>query len=616
MKSNINFKKKVRLLISNNLLICILFYSQNIVYSQEIRSELKQWHKVVIDFSGPSTSESADPNPFTYYRLDVTFISPDGRTYRVPGYYTADGNAAETSSKEGNIWRVCFTPDQKGKWRYKASFRKGEDIAISSEASPGSATAFDGASGSFKVTASDKKVPDFRAKGTICYVGKHYLQHAGSGEYFLKGGADSPENFLAYEDFDDTYDSDAGSGSYHEVGTFIHQYTPHLKDWQPGDPIWKNGKGKAIIGMLNYLSGKGMNSVYFLTYNIDGGDGRDVWMWTSPDCRDRFDCSKLDQWEIVFSHMDKLGIMLHVLTQEQENDDKLGGSSGLNPIRRLYYRELIARFGHHLAVVWNVGEENKSPDKDRKAIARFIRGLDVYEHPITIHTRPHNKTRAKKYYNKLFGDPFFDVTSVQARLEYYNEDAIVLRKRSAQAGHKWAIFADEQNPAGRGVLPDDVDPDHDLPRKLALWGNLMGGGSGVEWYFGHRFPNMDIDCENWRSRDRMWDQTRYALDFFQRHLPFTEMVPCNDITTSIYDYCFVKIGEIYAIYLPYGGSTNLIVNEGNYSVQWYNPRTGGELLTSRIEQIKGPGSKQIGYAPYDPGKDWVVLVRKVVTEKE
>ena len=79
------------------------------------------------------------------------------------------------------------------------------------------------------------------------YVGEHHLKFAGTGEYFLKGGADSPENFLAYAEFDDSYDADAGSGSYEKVGTFIHTYRPHVKDWRDGDPSWKDGKGKGII---------------------------------------------------------------------------------------------------------------------------------------------------------------------------------------------------------------------------------------------------------------------------------------------------------------------------------------------------------------------------------
>ena len=34
-----------------------------------------------------------------------------------------------------------------------------------------------------------------------------------------------------------------------------------------------------------------------------------------------YDCSKLDQWGIVFDHGTKLGLHLHFKLQEQENDD-------------------------------------------------------------------------------------------------------------------------------------------------------------------------------------------------------------------------------------------------------------------------------------------------------
>src|SRR5574340_206040 len=244
----------------------------------QVGGDLKLWHNVTLTFDGPRTSEDATPNPFRDYRLNVTFThARSGKSHAVPGYYAADGNVAESSATAGNKWRVNFTPDERGEWKYVASFRGGPDIAISLDANAGQAVAFDGATGSFRVGPSDKRGPDLRGKGLLQYTGAHHLRFAGTGEYFLKGGADSPENFLAYADFDGTWDSDADSGSYKEVGTFIHKYAPHVQDWRAGDPTWKGGKGKGIIGALNYLSGKGVNSVYFLTYNIDGGHGRDVW---------------------------------------------------------------------------------------------------------------------------------------------------------------------------------------------------------------------------------------------------------------------------------------------------------------------------------------------------
>jgi hypothetical protein len=560
----------------------------------QITGERRQWHRITLTFDGPQTSEEATPNPFRNHRLNVTLThAKSGTEVTVPGFYAADGKAAETSAKSGNKWRVHFAPPEAGEWRYKASFREGEDVAVSLEKDAGKPAAFDGATGSFQVQAS-------KEQGMLRYTGGHYLQYAGTKEYFLKGGADSPENWLAYADFDDTFDTDAKTNEGMSSGDrpFVHRYEPHLKDWKPGDPSWKGGKGKAMIGMLNYLASKGMNSVYFLTYNIDGGDGRDVWMWTSPQVRDRYDCSKLDQWEIVFSHMDRLGIQLHVITQETENDRKLGGGPGLNPVRKLYNRELVARFAHHRAVMWNQGEENNVSDADRKEIARHIRALDAYGHPITVHTK---NNRAPDFYNGLLGDGFFEATSIQGNMENYNRDAVALRERSAKAGRKWAIFGDEQPSAQVGVLPDSEDPGHDIPRIHGLWGNLLGGGSGVEWYFGYKYAHMDLNCEDWRSRDRMWDQTRLALEFFRKHLPFWEMEPANDLAPGA--RVFAKRGSVYAVQLPKGGTVNVALEGGEYKVSWYNPRTGQMQAGGAT---KGP----VGPPPAEPDRDWVALLRR------
>lgn len=582
--------------------------------AQKLEGELKLWHRITVSFQGPDTSEDANPNPFTDYRLTVDFRhTASGRTVRVHGFYAADGVAAETSATGGRVWQAHFLPDAEGEWSFHASFRAKPWIAIDPAPEAGAPAAFDGAQGRFIIGPTDRKAPGLRGRGLLKYTGEHYLKFAGSGEYFLKGGADSPENFLAYFEFDGTYDSDSrfNEGQSSTGKPFVHRYGPHVRDWEPGDPVWQKSKGKGIIGALNYLASKGMNSVYFLTYNIDGGDGKDVWPWTGPGVRDRFDTSKLAQWEIVFSHMDRLGLMLHVVTQETENDRKLGGSPGLNNIRKLYLRELAARFAHHPALVWNLGEENNTPDPDRKAIAAWIRDIDPYDHPIGVHT---HLNAARRFYNAILGSPHFEASSIQSDMAFYHEEAVELRRRSAEAGRKWAIFHDEQSPADMGVLPDSVDPDHDIPRIEALWGNLLGGGAGVEWYFGYRFPHMDLDCEDWRTRDRMWDQTRIALEFFRRYLPFWEMEPVYPpfrVAEGSPARVFAKTGEVYAIQLPRGGSVQVALPEGSYTVHWFNPRTGGELMQGDVQELNGgKGRRWLGLPPSERSRDWVVLIRK------
>ncbi len=95
----------------------------------KISGELKTWHRVTLTFDGPETSETADPNPFLYYRLNVTFThKTSGKAHLVPGFFAGDGNAANTGADTGNRWRVHFAPDETGRWNYIASFRSGTSL--------------------------------------------------------------------------------------------------------------------------------------------------------------------------------------------------------------------------------------------------------------------------------------------------------------------------------------------------------------------------------------------------------------------------------------------------------------------------------------------------------
>ncbi|MCA9215641.1 MAG: DUF5060 domain-containing protein, partial [Planctomycetales bacterium] len=278
-----------------------------------VSGELKQWHNVTISLAGPYAHEKDNrPNPFADYRMEVSFKHADGTTYLIPGYFAADGDAKNTSAESGTIWRAHFAPDRTGRWNYSISFHAGERSAFDKKLGE-PLPPFHGQKGTFYISASDKSAPDLRARGRLQYVGKRYLQFVGSGQYFLKVGADAPETLLAYADFDNTI---AGNPKKAPIKT----WSPHIDDWHSGDPTWKDGKGKGLIGAINYLSGKGCNAFSFLTYNA-GGDGDNVWPFVHRDDKLHYDCSKLDQWETVFEHGTAKGMYLHFKLQETENDD-------------------------------------------------------------------------------------------------------------------------------------------------------------------------------------------------------------------------------------------------------------------------------------------------------
>ena len=573
------------------------------VAAGQISGELKKWHKVTLTFDGPKISETADPNPFTDYRLDVTFShSESGKSYRVPGYFAADGDAANTSADTGNKWRVHFAPSQTGAWKYAVSFRKGKNVAVSEDKSAGESAGFmDGQSGTFTIGPTDKTGRDFRGKGLLQYVGKHHLRFAETGEYFLKCGADAPENFLAYKDFDGDFKTDGHKDN------LIKDWAPHIKDWRPGDPTWQNGKGKGIIGAVNYLASEGMNVFSFLPMNI-AGDDQNVFPYLNYDERLRMDVSRLDQWEVVFEHADKLGMYLHFKTLESENELLLDNGD-LGPQRKLYYRELIARFSHHLALNWNLGEEINNASHDQKvAWANYFWTHDPYQHHIVIHN-------GANHYDLLGSASKVTGFSLQTSPGSVFSGTKNYIDRSVTAGKPWVVAWDETNSPGDGVVTDAEDYWHDSVR-TGMWGHMMAGGAGCEYYFGYGHPHSDLTCQDFRSRDHWWDLARFCLQFFKdNQVPFWEMQNDDALTSSTADHCLRKSGEAYVSYLPGGGTTSLSLSgaSGTYSVRWFDPRNGGTLKTGSVTSVSGGGTVGLGNPPSDSTKDWVILVKRTDT---
>jgi len=215
--------KTKTLLKSLALLPCLLSLAAGAV----INGERKQWHDITLTFTGPATSETATPNPFLNYRLNVTFTK-GAKTLVVPGYFAADGNAAETSATAGNCWRAHFVPDETGTWAYRASFRTGPEVAVSLEENAGTPTAFDGESGTIEVGPTDKTGRDFRGRGMLQYASGHFLRFGGTGEFLSMVGTQSPENFLGYFEFDNTVDHRGQKGLPYPDQ--LHHYDPHVQN--------------------------------------------------------------------------------------------------------------------------------------------------------------------------------------------------------------------------------------------------------------------------------------------------------------------------------------------------------------------------------------------------
>lgn len=158
----------------------------------QVKGELRKWHKVTLAVQGPMTSENdLNDNPFTNYRLDVTFFHPaTSKLYKVPGYYATDGDSANTGEKDGNIWHVHFAPDQTGEWVYTIEFVKGLFVAIQPNQVGAPVFPAHLTTGTINILPTDKTGRDHRGKGRLSYVGRHHFRFQETLEYFLKAGSD------------------------------------------------------------------------------------------------------------------------------------------------------------------------------------------------------------------------------------------------------------------------------------------------------------------------------------------------------------------------------------------------------------------------------------------
>jgi hypothetical protein len=403
----------------------------------------------------------------------------------------------------------------------------------------------------------------------------------------LKAGSDSPESLLAFEDFDGTQTMMVpGERGWigPEDGSGLHRYALHVKDWREGDPVWHGGKGKGLIGGINYLASQGMNSISFLTHSA-GGDGDNVWPWVCRHCRLNYDVSKLAQWENVFEHAQKMGMFLHFKFQEQENSAGFpyrgqwdpnatvpealdGGTTGRE--RKLYTREIIARFGHHLALNWNLGEETMMLAEQHREWVKYLSETDPYKHHRVVHTAPRFEFQTEVYDSLIGNQSELTGASVQTHIRHLHAHILHWINISNESGKQWAVANDEQGPpfwanptdnfdVWAEEIPEDTITIHDM-RKYALWASFMAGGWGIEYYFGVYHVNNDLVAEDWSSREKTWTYARHALDFFRDNsIPVQEMQNHNKLigneSNDNSKFCFAKRGELYLIYLPDGGTT-------------------------------------------------------------
>jgi len=498
-----------------------------------------KWQCIEILLPGPESKGRGEPNPFNII-VDVTFTGPSGKQFIMPGFYDGDGKGC----LNGSVWKVRFSADETGHWKFT---------------SRSSNSKLNAHSGTFIVTASEKDSPDFYRWGRLEAVATaadniRYLKFR-EGPYWMKAGCDDPENFLGN----------------------LSNYNMNIKRMEAVD----------------YLSAKGINSIYIMTHTIDG-DGKDVWPWLGLDVKEakanggsgsRFDVTKLEEWRELFEYMQVKGMVVYIILEDDS------GWKDYDHIR--YYREMVARFSYLPALIFNFNEEYNENYTLYEALDFIsqLKKLDPFNHPCGIHNvnLPNDDYIAASQ---------MDFTSIQTGTAGENVAPGPLQYN--QLVVDWINRCRSLNSRNLMVGIDEGRLEED--RKI-WWSTYIGGGV----WEAHVLGPYNRPMSAW---DTVWTELG-GTRIFMESLPFWEMVSDNSVVKSGYAFCLAKPGEIYAFYLPAGGSITIELPRGqNFSAGWWNPDNGKDGRFQNESLIKGGRSIIV---PPGPG-DWAVRLTRIFAQ--
>jgi hypothetical protein len=414
----------------------------------------------------------------------------------------------------------------------------------------------DGCMGRFIVTEPSEDAPAFHRWGRLEYTGTaenrlRYLKFR-DGPYWLKAGCDDPENFL---------------------GNCSNYDTP--------------AKRKAAI---DYLAARGINSFYIMTHNVRGDD-KDVWPWigqtqsraianSGPNAR--FDVARLAQWRDLFEYMQAKGVVPYLVLEDDNAWDRYD--------HERYYREMVARFGDLPALLFNFNEEhneNYSLDQALEFMGK-LEQIDPYDHPRGIHNV---NTPNDQYIDARQ----IDFTAIQtgAHGELSGLDKALAHHQTTLDWIERCRLRDER------ILVINFDEGRPEEDRRAWWSAYLAGGV----WEAHVFQPYDRPMSAWEP---LWTELGGTRAFMES-LPFWEMESHDEVIKSGKAFCLAKPGEIYALYLPVGGSVTVNLPMGeSFEVAWWNPANGRDGRFQNETRVKG-GLRQFT----SPGVgDWAMRIAR------
>jgi hypothetical protein len=300
------------------------------------------------------------------------------------------------------------------------------------------------------------------------------------------------------------------------------------------------------------------------------------------------------------------------------NDSKAHPAPDSEDERR-FIRYAIARFGAFSNITWDLGDDldGYRDDDWTRRTGTLIKQWDPNRHLATSHPRSLDNPDDNEHQDR--GADWFDFTSVQDWSRTQHSYMLGQRRKQQLTGriipqtNEEYGYEDHYPLWSKGPGSESAD----ALRRMA-WEIVMAGGYQTAGETARRGTNVWPDTGggwlNGRGDDTMTMFQGYAhmVDFFTS-FAWWKTDPRDDLVSGG-NYCLAKPGELYAIYLPRGGSVVVTIPSGRYRAAWWNASTGEKTplapVTVTGSSWSSPPPPAVASVPGTPAQDWALLIEK------
>lgn len=521
-------KKTVRIFI---FLLCSFYFTLPFAIAQTVKTEVKKWNLFEVKIPNDNTYQ----NPFTDVELNVKIICPDGKVLNHFGFY--DGN---------HTWKIRFSPDEIGNWRYKAHF---SDNSISTE-------------GIFKCTPSGEAGRIINDKNN-----PFWLSRCDTLNYLFR--------------------------SFHVGDRFF------AENWD--DPNNPNDGNKRTL-FLNWLQKNKYNMLSIASFfgnRDEKGRGQG---WDTPQLWP-LKITEFRKMEQILDTLQKRDIMVFPFAG-------FFGAKAEWPVNHteqvVYIKYILARIGHYPNIIFNIAGpepfykvfrvpqayQGAMRRADVNRLGRLIDSLDIYDHVLTLH----RMKPASEFGDPFIDEPWCDMSTLQGPTttdheKLFSQLLMNHNRYKSQYAQETLWPGNKNHPAYTkteikrnfiailfsGAVLNYAD----------MEGNSSSGFSGT-------LDLNDVKPFKHEIAKEIWD-------WFQT-IPFHQMTPRQDLVLSG-GYCLADEGVEYYVFAPEGKSFQLFLDfPYKLQTEWISSANFKEIKKGLLV------NSTTEFHPPKDGKDWILHV--------